>query len=863
VSVLRRAYVDVEPDVSGFDAKLREKFSKADPGGKAGKQLGGQLNRALKRLDLEAVDVRADPKKALAAIGATEAKLLALSRNASTVEIKVRAEQGLREISRFRKSLGDVGEEAAPEFALSFSQRLGPLLAKLPISGPMGIGLAAAAAAAAPMVGAAVAGGIIGGVGIGGVIGGLSLAAKDTRVKAAADTVGDRLENRLYRAGGAFVDPAIEGLHEVQRTIDAIDLEGIFADSAKLVRPLSVGLSSAITDMGGALRELIGVAGGPVGEIADGIALIGREASIGLRSLSDNAEGSADALRTLFAIIGLGVRSTLMLVNGLTELYELNKKIGGDAGLQLLLKLTGAEMDKTGFSARRTAGGTFDMGQKMIQAAESAEVLKEKQKALKAVQDTVSTAQTRLATTLDGISGRSTVATRTADALRTAMDNLYGATRRQADANVAYEESWDGLSDAVKNNKRSLDIHTTAGRTNRQALVSLIDSTNDAYLADINAGVAIDEARTKHNNRIKSIEKESVKLGLNREKTRELIGTYGKIPPRKETDLILDGVREVVRALTNLYIYQRALAEGRSTASIEQQMRTGSDSGPAKRGGGFHEGGWTGPGAKMQPAGVVHADEFVIRKESRRRLERQAPGLLAEMNATGQLPGHARGGLVAPVDSSRRWPFRADMSDTYIMSRALAASKVAPAFGNWPSSPAAQRGDSGVWRKVLQLIKSGPKMGSFGNAYRPGDPKWHGSGRAVDWMGFNMDGLASYLAAKRPLELIHRTRTRDYAYTRGRNKGSFSEGLMNAHRNHIHIAMDDGGFRMLQPGMNLIPNGTGKPELIGGPTAMSQVAGGTTIIVNIPAGAVIASKQAAEDLLVTAYRSAKRGGRIS
>lgn len=119
--------------------------------------------------------------------------------------------------------------------------------------------------------------------------------------------------------------------------------------------------------------------------------------------------------------------------------------------------------------------------------------------------------------------------------------------------------------------------------------------------------------------------------------------------------------------------------------------------------------------------------------------------------------------------------------------------KNAVSFGSYPSSPGAQRGDSGVWRSVVKLIKSGPKMGSFGNAYRPGDPLWHGSGRAVDWMGYNMDPLAAFLASKKPLELIHRTKKRDYAYTRGRDKGSFNNSLMEAHRNHIHVAMDNGG----------------------------------------------------------------------
>lgn len=116
-------------------------------------------------------------------------------------------------------------------------------------------------------------------------------------------------------------------------------------------------------------------------------------------------------------------------------------------------------------------------------------------------------------------------------------------------------------------------------------------------------------------------------------------------------------------------------------------------------------------------------------------------------------------------------------------------------FGNWPASPGAQRGDSGVWRAIVALIMgTGPISGTFGNAYRPGDPLWHGSGRAVDWMGYNQDALSVFLSLLRPLELIHRTNRRDYAYARGQNRGSFSEGTMEAHRNHVHIAMRQGGL---------------------------------------------------------------------
>jgi hypothetical protein len=63
--------------------------------------------------------------------------------------------------------------------------------------------------------------------------------------------------------------------------------------------------------------------------------------------------------------------------------------------------------------------------------------------------------------------------------------------------------------------------------------------------------------------------------------------------------------------------------------------------------GGFARGGWTGPGGKYQPAGIVHAEEFVTRSEVVRQ-----PGALAflsQFNRIGMnaLRGYADGGLVS------------------------------------------------------------------------------------------------------------------------------------------------------------------------------------------------------------------------
>lgn len=66
-------------------------------------------------------------------------------------------------------------------------------------------------------------------------------------------------------------------------------------------------------------------------------------------------------------------------------------------------------------------------------------------------------------------------------------------------------------------------------------------------------------------------------------------------------------------------------------------------------GAGFSSGGWTGPGTKFQPAGIVHADEFVHRQEVVRQ-----PGALAFLTRFNQVgmaalkgwQGYADGGLV-------------------------------------------------------------------------------------------------------------------------------------------------------------------------------------------------------------------------
>jgi hypothetical protein len=127
VTVLRRGYIEVTPTTDNFDSELTRQIAQRDPGGKAGKQIGGQLNRALKRVNLDPIDIKGDPKKALAAIEAAQVKLKELSRDSATVEVKIQTERALSQLGRFKKQLGDTGDEAGKDFVSKFERDVGQL----------------------------------------------------------------------------------------------------------------------------------------------------------------------------------------------------------------------------------------------------------------------------------------------------------------------------------------------------------------------------------------------------------------------------------------------------------------------------------------------------------------------------------------------------------------------------------------------------------------------------------------------------------------------------------------------------------------------------------------------------------------
>lgn len=255
------------------------------------------------------------------AIRRTQTELRSVNKNKSILE------DLLPDEGEVKKETKKVTKNVESDFLESFAS-----IGKL--GGPA---MFAGIAVAAPELGAIISGAIIGGAGLGGVVGGFLVASRDPRIKASFESLKKDLGNELKDAAEPFLPVTMNALKEVDGAIKNINFKGIFADAAKYAGPVVNGISKLITELGSGIEALVHNAGPAVDEIGKGIGDIGTALGNGLEELSHNGKAGADALSDLFNIITTGITVTFEIVDGLTKVYEISKKIG-DSGFTQAFK---------------------------------------------------------------------------------------------------------------------------------------------------------------------------------------------------------------------------------------------------------------------------------------------------------------------------------------------------------------------------------------------------------------------------------------------------------------------------------------------------------------------------------------------
>lgn len=870
-TVLRRAYVPVLPELDGFDRELLEKLRAQDPGSKAGKQIGGQLNRALKRLNLDPIDIKASPKEALAKIEETEARLKRLAAESPTVDVKIKIDRGLAQLARFKKQLGDVGDgqNAAEQFAVGFSSKIGPLLAKAPI----GPAVLAAAVAAAPAVGAVMSAAVIGGAGVGGVIGGLLLVKDDPRVQQASKALGEKLLGDLKADATPFLTPVLQSIDKVETRFGQANsrIQAIFSKSSGFLGPLVDGALNGVDEILRGIQSLITKGKPVIDALGNSFTIIGTSVGNFMETISGGSEDAASALTVLAKATGGAIEATGYLVRGLTDLYGVIKFIPSKIhDFSVAMGENLGIVEGSGRAAGIAAAETSKMVKSLLTNADAAiaaaranGLFTATQEDVAAAQKAVKDAQDNYNNSLAALAPQGTRATQIAEGLRKAIQSLTGAQMTAIDANEQYEASWDNLSESIKTNGRSLNIHTAAGRSNRDALESVAQASRDMYIADVNAGVGITEATKKHNKRIAALKEEAKHNGLDRVETKKLVDTYGSIPKGKTTKLVVAGVDQVVSALRDLYVFQRSLADGIPIASEIAKLR--GEKGPAKRYGGYAKGGayegmLPGPpssvdnltGYGLRNGGVfgLAGGEFIVNARQSKKYRAE----LEDLNAGRK--GFAAGGYY-PVEL-RDFRVKTSAGNTRIPSKSEVESKVILAV------PVGGRTSDWIVRAARQIVPGIEVLSKDrpGAITLTGNRSYHALGRAVDFhWNRRLAEVWNQRYMARTKELI--TPWQDLNIQNGR-RHAYSPLVYNQHNfaggnPHDHIAMDDGGFRVLRPGLNVIKNGTGRPEPIAGPAGMAAIGGDIHLHFH---GSTITTRQAAQDLVVTAIHDARRARKL-
>lgn len=231
---------------------------------------------------------------------------------------------------------------------------------------------------------------------------------------------------------------------------------------------------------------------------------------------------------------------------------------------------------------------------------------------------------------LTGALGEGEVAAKDAadalDALSKALDDLNGPALDAREAEIRFQEAIEGVSSAIADNGTALDLNTEQGRANNRALDSLAEAGARRAQALLEQTGSEEQFRASLAQSRQALYEAALQFGLSEEAAWAYVDQVLKVPPAVETNISANtGPAE--RALDSLiYRYNT----GRH---IELQVYTKGNLTPYVQG--YDGGGWTGPGAKYQIAGVVHADEHVIRQESRRSIEQAAPGYLDALNRQG------------------------------------------------------------------------------------------------------------------------------------------------------------------------------------------------------------------------------------
>lgn len=427
------------------------------------------------------------------------------------------------QLGKLRKALGDVGADGAKELSLSFSQRIGPLLARAPVSPP----LVGAIVAAAPAMGAAMSAAILAGLGTGAVAVGVAQAFKDSRVSAAGKAMAAELKDSLAQATQAFIPATLDAIGTLRSEIRVLgpDLERALAPAAGYIKPLVAGMTGFIRGVLPGLASGIQRAKPVIDALAVGLKFVGEQTGKALEAIGEGSSGAALALKDLMVIVGGSIRALGETIGFLSKAYAAFRLATSPDKAGVMAEMVQGEMQAQAFAA--TIGSlTSGMGAYRSSASEAANAT---------------------------------------DALRTAQNALNEASVAQFDNQTKLALAMREARDAAKGASGGINLNTEAGLKNRSALSQLAATIHETTQKEIELGGATSKVTEMQQQGYAAFIQTARGMGLSKSQASALARELKILPPSKRIPVSTPGaassqgtvaaLRAELAALRNRTIY--------------------------------------------------------------------------------------------------------------------------------------------------------------------------------------------------------------------------------------------------------------------------------------------------------------------
>lgn len=421
----------------------------------------------------------------------------------------------LSKLKGLQRLFGDQGKDAGKGFMSGLMSAIGdmPLRSKA-ITAAIGIG-----AAMAPLLGAAIASAVTGAVGLGGIAGGIALAAKDPRVKYAATILGNAVSVDMAEIGKAFVGPTVNALEILRSTwLDiAPGLSSGLNSIARAVEPLAEGFGGFIRRMMPGLNKTLEESGQIIGVIADELPGLG-DAIGDMFADFASGEGNVEGMRATLEGLSAILRGTGKTVNWLSDRW----------GEQVLF--VNEVTDALGYVTR----GNVLFGKGVSDTNDTTERWIGNNQKIAGSLNGIASGSRDAAGNIKGIARSAEEAIERLDLMKDTFDKLFDAQMSNRSSARQYQQAIDDMTDSIKENGRSLDIDSEAGRKNQDQIDDLVSSAKAMYDAEIKSGDGSEQAMIKaqqtYEARIGYIRRLLISLGLEKDTIDSIITELGDIP---------------------------------------------------------------------------------------------------------------------------------------------------------------------------------------------------------------------------------------------------------------------------------------------------------------------------------------------